>query len=204
MEARKSGILAAAAVAIVVVTSRRWLGGAPKLAIEAAGNIRRLASVCSVLAYLQILFGAVLRHVPVDAQPATFMHAVRSHLVLAAILAIHILLLAGLVFVRARNVQPLARLTWALVGLIGLQVVLGASTWVVKFAVPAWAAGWISTQPVAVQDGGWLQTHIITAHVATGSLILATSVALAQWSRRLLADAPAIRSIFRRQLEAAV
>jgi heme a synthase len=189
---------------LVMVTSRRWMSAAPRLEMQSAGNIRRLSTVTAVLAYLQILLGAVVRHVPVDAEPTTFMLAVRSHLFLAAVLTIHILLLAGLVMFRARHVQPLERLAWILLVLVGLQILLGAGTWIVKFAVPAWAAGWISTQPIPVQDGGWLQTHIITAHVAIGSLILATSVAMALWSRRLLVDSLLIQPVVRRELGAAV
>jgi heme a synthase len=189
---------------LVMVTSRRWMSAAPRLEMQSAGNIRRLSTVTAVLAYLQILLGAVVRHVPVDAEPTTFMLAVRSHLFLAAVLTIHILLLAGLVMFRARHVQPLERLAWILLVLVGLQILLGAGTWIVKFAVPAWAAGWISTQPIPVQDGGWLQTHIVTAHVAIGSLILATSVAMALWSRRLLVDSLLIQPVVRRELGAAV
>ena len=40
-------------------------------------RLSALATVTAVLAYLQIVLGAVLRHVPVDAQPATF-HAGRE------------------------------------------------------------------------------------------------------------------------------
>ncbi len=194
----------ALSVALVVFTSRSWIGGVIPLSVPSVGNIRRLAVVTAVLAYLQILLGAVLRHVPVDAQPQTFMLAVKAHLFLAVVLTIHIALLVGLVIFRTRNIHPLGVLASTLACLICLQLVLGAGTWIVKFAVPAWAAGWISTQFVAVQEGGWLQTHIITAHVAIGSLVLATAVALALYSQRLLADSTATRQIVRRDLEAAV
>jgi cytochrome c oxidase assembly protein subunit 15 len=125
-------------------------------------------------------------------------------LYLAAVLAVHILALAWLVQTRVRGVRPLGRLSLALVGLLVVQVALGAGTWIVKFAMPAWAVGIVGTQPFAVQEGGWLQTHIITAHVATGSLILATSVALAMYAQRLLAGVPSARAFARRELGAAV
>ena len=191
-------------VAMVVFTSRAWMNAVPERNDVAAGNIGRLAVVTAVLAYLQILVGAVLRHVPVDAQPATFMLAVKAHLFLAAILALHVVALAWCVQTRARHFWPLGWLSIALAGLLLVQTGLGAGTWLVKFAVPAWAAGWISTQSVAVQAGGWLQTHIITAHVATGSLILGAAVALALYTRRLLAGSPSPRQIVRRELGAAV
>ncbi|MCC7084021.1 MAG: COX15/CtaA family protein [Pirellulales bacterium] len=189
--------------AIVVFTSGRWTK--PNyISVLAAANIRWLAVATAVLAYLQIVLGAVLRHAPVDAQPMTFMLAVKSHLVLAGVLALHILALVFLVQIRARRVWPVNRLSIALVGLLLIQSILGASTWVVKFAVPAWATTWISPQTVAAQDGGWAQTHVITAHVAIGSLILATATALALYAQRLLADAPVSQAVPRRELEAAI
>lgn len=194
----------AVTVALAVITSRTWMAQVDPIEVSSAGNIRRLAAVTVVLAYLQIVIGAVMRHVPLDAQPSTFMHAVKGHLYLAAVLALHILALACLVQSRARGVQPLSRLSLALVGLLFVQAALGAGTWIVKFAVPSWAVSIIGTQQVAVREGSWLQTHVITAHVATGSLILATSVALALYAQRLLSEAPATQSIARRELGAAV
>ena len=144
-----------------------------------AGSIRRLAAVTAVLAYLQIVLGAVLRHVPRRCRsPATFMHGReippvpggRAH-------ASHLCCSPALVLTRARGIRPLGRLGAGAGRLVVVQLALGAGTWIVKFAVPAWAAVGSRHAAVAIQDGGWLQTHIITAHVAIGSLILATSVA---------------------------
>ena len=194
-------------VAMVVFTSSKWRAtGSASVPIigNTAGNIRRLAAVTAVLAYLQIVLGAVLRHVPVDAQPSTFMHAVKSHLFLAAVLTIHIVLLAFLVLRNLRHTQPLAGLAQLLVTLLCFQLALGAGTWLVKFAVPAWAAEWISPQQIAVQQGGWLQTHVITAHVAIGSAILGTAVALALYTQRLLPSASTAHSIAHRKLGVAL
>jgi cytochrome c oxidase assembly protein subunit 15 len=76
----------AVTIAMVVFTSTRWRSAHDSLSIVRAGHIRRLAVVTCILVYLQILLGAVVRHVPVAAEPATFVHAVRFHLFLAAIL----------------------------------------------------------------------------------------------------------------------
>src|SRR5262249_13953891 len=132
----------------------------------------------------------------------TFMLAVRFHLFLAAVLTLHILGVVWIIQTRARQVRPLRNLSFVLVALVVLQLLLGASTWVVKFAVPTWASGWISAQSIAVLQGSWTQTHIITAHVAVGSLILGTAVALALHSRRLLTESP-MTLVVRRELGAA-
>jgi heme a synthase len=176
----------AVTIALAVFTSRTWMTGEQQFDVPAAGNIRRLAMATALLSYLQILLGAVLRHVPVDAQPGTFLLAVKSHLFLAAVLTIHILVLAGVVLYRLRHARPINYLAAALAALVVCQVLLGIATWMEKFALPTWAAGWMSPHPVPVREGGWLQTHIITAHVATGSLILGVAVALALFAQRLL------------------
>lgn len=191
-------------VAMAVFTSRRWQSDVPEVRVASAGNIRRLAIVTAVLAYLQIVLGAVLRHVPVDAQPSTFMLAVKSHLFLAAVLTIHVVVLAALVLLRARGIKPLGGLAAALLALILVQIGLGAGTWIVKYSVPAWAAGWIGSLRIAVQEGGAMQTHTITSHVAVGSLILGTCVALALYAQRFLADSTPAAQVVRGRLEAAV
>ncbi len=190
-------------VAIVVFTSTTWRNAVSQTTLASASVIRKLTIVVVVLAYLQILLGAVVRHVPVDAQPDTFALAVKFHLFLAAILALHIVSVAWIVWTRARYIHPLPGLALSLLALLVVQVGLGASTWIVKFAVPTWANGWISPQSVAVLQGGWTQTHIITAHVATGSLILGVAVALALYSQRLIAESTP-QLVPRRELGAAV
>ena len=86
-------------IALAVITSQTWLSGAAaesNTTTHGAGQIRMLATVTAVLAYLQIVLGAVLRHVPVDSQPGAFLLAVKFHLFLAGILTLHIALLVGL------------------------------------------------------------------------------------------------------------
>jgi cytochrome c oxidase assembly protein subunit 15 len=173
-------------VALVCVTSRRWASTVQPRNRRDFGPMVILAVVTCVLAYLQIVLGAVLRHVPVVTEPATFALAVRFHLLMAAILSLHLAVLVISVLRRARHIQLLAGLACTLAVLLIAQLVLGAGTWMVKFGVPRWAPQWVSLGDAAVHDGGWLQTHVITAHVATGSLLLVTSLALALYLGRLL------------------
>jgi cytochrome c oxidase assembly protein subunit 15 len=196
-----------------VFTSRRWQSASPTLesragepteATSSYGRIRRLALVTCILTYLQIVLGAIVRHVPASADPATFMHAVRFHLFLAAVLTLHIGLLVWLVLRHARRIQPLAMFASMLAALVTLQLVLGAGTWIVKFSLPAWARDWIAYSDAAIQDGGWLQTHVITAHVAVGSLVLVTSLALALYAQRMLPACPSSGRVASHRWEAAV
>jgi cytochrome c oxidase assembly protein subunit 15 len=178
----------ALSVAMAIFTSKSWaMGAAGSTKSEPASNfVRWLAVATCILVYLQLVFGAVLRHVPVDGEPAAFLLAVRFHLFMAGALVLHVLLLAWLVIRHFRAVRPLCRLVLAMCGLVSVQVLLGAATWIVKFAVPAWAASWMPHDGYTIQADGWLETHIITAHVAVGSLLLATSVAIALTALRSL------------------
>jgi heme a synthase len=176
-------------VALAAVTSQTWKNGRleSSAASPASSIVRWLAVATSVLVYLQLVFGAVLRHVPVESEPAAFLLAVRLHLFLAGVLTLHIVLLAWLVVRHERRVRPLLRLALGLVAIVGLQLALGAATWIVKFAVPAWAEGLVSNSALTLRADDWFQTNIITAHVAVGSLLLAASVATALVAWRLLA-----------------
>ena len=194
-------------VALAVITSQAWLSGADaasQISTRGGAQIRMVATVTAMLAYLQIVLGAVLRHVPVDAQPGAFMLAVKFHLFLAAVLTLHIVLLAWLVLSRARQFRPLGRLAGMMIALVVLQLALGAATWVVKYSVPSWASGWFSNSAMVIRDGGWLQTNIITAHVAIGSALLGTTIALALYAHRLPTRSAAVRSVGKARLGAAI
>jgi len=193
----------AVTVAMVVLTSRRWRLGESESSRTLCPSIRRLAVVVSVLVYLQIVVGAVLRHVPAGADPATFAMAIRFHLFLAAIVTFHVAALAFMIVFRARSIKPLAGLATTLSILVMIQLALGAGTWIVKFSVPAWASQVISTGSVAIQEGGWLQTHVITAHQAVGSLLLVTSLSLTLFCLRL-PPRTQTHDVVPRRLEAAV
>lgn len=181
----------AVAVALACVTSQTWTRTDAASEPVHHASLIMLAVVTCILAYLQIILGAVMRHAPVATQPTAFAVAVRFHLFLAAMLTVHALWLVAAVFRKARRRLSLRRLACGLAILIFIQLALGAATWAVKFAVPTWAAAWISLGESAVKEGGWQQTHVVTAHVATGSLILATLTALMLYSMRLLSGSPA-------------
>jgi cytochrome c oxidase assembly protein subunit 15 len=205
-------------VALAVITSRTWSSSAAssvtggnvhspgqRSPIErGAAQIRLLASVTAVLAYLQIVLGAVLRHVPIDSQPGTFVLAVKFHLFLAGVLTLHIVLLSGLVLYRARNKSPLARFAGMLVGLVVVQLLLGVATWMEKYSLPTWASGWLSHSGMVIRDGSWAQTNIITAHVATGSAIFGTTIALMLYSLQLVRGSAAFPEISKSQVGVAL
>ena len=194
-------------VALVIITSNRWWTGAlaqSHTTTRVAAQIRSVATATAILAYLQIVLGAVLRHVPVDSQPTAFVTAVRFHLFLAGVLTLHVVLLVGLILSRARHTRPLSRLAGILSALVVLQLLLGVATWMEKYSIPSWASGWVSHSGTVIRDGGWLQTHIITAHVATGSAISGTTIALALYAHRLLRSSTPVRKASKTRLGVAI
>jgi cytochrome c oxidase assembly protein subunit 15 len=204
------------AVALVVLTSKTWMSGATGSAsafpitqqshgdTAHAASIRRLAIVTCILAYLQIVLGAVLRHIPVAAEPTTFALAVKFHMFLAAALSLHILVFVWWILHWARQAQPLAGLAGMLFGLLVVQLLLGVTTWIVKYSVPFWASGWLPPLSQPIQVGGPVQTHVITAHVAVGSLLFGVSIAAALYAGRLPSSPRLNRPLGIRSMEAAV
>lgn len=174
----------ALSVGMAVFTSCRWRQSSP------ARNPRslaasRLAVVTAALVYVQLLIGSQLRHVTPDVAPAVFRAAVLFHLFMAAVLVVHVALLAG----RTLGIQTyrgwLARPAWTLAVLTLIQVTLGAATWVLNYGWPAWCDRFPWTEGFLVQRESFTQASVTTAHVAMGSLMLALAFTVALRSLRL-------------------
>jgi cytochrome c oxidase assembly protein subunit 15 len=176
-------------VALAAVTSRRWQepGEPSSTGTVRAGmaRIERLAVLTTLLAYAQLVVGSQLRHLPTAARAGDFRIALWFHLVLAAALFVHIVFLAARIY-RAQPAdswlrRPAARLLFQ----ICLQVTLGACTWIVKYGWPAWMSDFGFAAAHVVSADSFAQILVATAHVAIGSLILATSLLVALRSARL-------------------
>jgi cytochrome c oxidase assembly protein subunit 15 len=177
-------------VAMAVVTSRLWHGAAKTAPHPQGGKLQRLAIITAALVLLQIAVGAHLRHLPVDFTPEMFRIAVFFHLLLAAALVVHIVLLAVRIVRKHRDEPVLVRPALALASLILLQLALGSATWVIHYAWPTWMQGFSLTANLTLSAGGYWQAMVVTAHQATGSLILACAVMLALRSVRLVPQLP--------------
>src|SRR5690606_20961154 len=131
----------------------------------------RLAVLMTLLTYVQLVVGAVVRHSPrltSDAAAVMFQAAVYFHLLLAAAIVVHVVLLAW----QSRRTGIERNRCLALGGLILIQVLLGASTWLVKYGMPRWAGSLIGDPQFVNTADNALQAGIVTSHVAVGSLIL--------------------------------
>jgi cytochrome c oxidase assembly protein subunit 15 len=184
----------ALSVALAVWTSPRWLAGGetlrdPKRARFAA-SFQRLALATVLVAYLQLVLGSQLRHVRPSVDMATFRTAVWLHLFMAGVLVIHVLLLASRACWSLSGENWLRTPAIALAVLLAAQIGLGAGAWVVNYGWPAaWFSRYSWAQEFVVTQEGRTQALVTTAHVATGSLILAISLLVALRSLLLPAQA---------------
>ena len=184
-----------AAVVAASVTSRRWHEEPNGLASPVSARFLRLAWITAGIAYLQLVLGAHLRHVPASWSPSMFRTVVIAHLLGAAVLTAHV---AGL-GMQVAGRRELRQRTWirrptcVLLGLTLGQLLLGAASWRLKY-------GWPDSFPLpsrlrsfVITAEGMTQSVAVTAHVAVGSLIVAMAMVVAMRGSRLFAPAAARR-----------
>ncbi|SMP61679.1 cytochrome c oxidase assembly protein subunit 15 [Neorhodopirellula lusitana] len=139
--------------------------------------------VLIVLAYLQLVLGAILRHALPDASAAGFGHTAMTHVTVA----FGLWLLTGLAFWRMRRCGDLtlSRPAAGLICFVGVQILLGVGTWIVNYGYPPILQSLPGSDAYLLQAKNLLDAWVVTGHVATGSLILAVSTLLAvRLSRR--------------------
>ncbi|MEM8865363.1 MAG: COX15/CtaA family protein [Planctomycetota bacterium] len=173
--------------ALVVLTSRSRQATKTEQTTNAVGHagLAKLATLTAGLAYLQLVLGASLRHVGASVGPWSFATLVKFHLAMAAIVAIHTLLVAWKTR-RTPAASPSTRwIGGLLVVVVTAQVTLGFATWLAKYGAPRWAADWLPATINPITAGGWSQTHTVTAHSAIGSLLLGllVTIAVIAWRR---------------------
>ena len=166
-------------VAAAAVTGRGWL----MTNLDAAAKVTRF-SVLLVgglvgLSYVQLVFGAMLRHIQPTAAPGHFAGIVSTHIMTAFVLWAF----TAIAWLRLRRCGDLtlSRPSGILIGLVGLQIALGIGTWVVNYGWPSFMSWVPGSDAFLVRAKGFMDSIIVTAHVATGSLILAVSAML--WVR---------------------
>lgn len=180
------------AACLAAVTSRRWHERSTAnmtsrndsttptdahAAIPGSFDVRRISGLTILvtgLAYLQLILGAQVRHVPVTATPDDFRVAVVFHVIMAFALLLSVFIL----WCRTLRNSPPSYIRRPVIGLAlltSVQVALGVGTWIVKYGWPMLGESYkVSAQHLVVSESLW-QALTVTAHVATGSLILATA-----------------------------
>lgn len=160
------------------VASSRWWWRVPREQADAAAGRGTVALAASLVAvsYLQLVLGAQLRHVQPGASPGSFAHTVATHVVVAFVLW----LLTAVAWRQLRRCGDLtlSRPAWGLVALVGLQIALGIGAWVVNYGFPPILQWFPGSESFLVRAKGFVDSLVVTAHVATGSLILAVATML--------------------------
>jgi len=173
-------------IAIAAITSQRWQT-AERVASASLAKLERVALFTTLLAFIQLVLGSQLRHLGPGSRPGEFRLVLFFHLAVAAMLLIHILLLAVRTLVAHRGERWLVRPVLGLVATILLQLTLGAGAWITKYGFPAWMSGFEFAAAFRPTADSPLQMSVTTAHVAIGSMILGTSLLLALRAMRLVA-----------------
>ncbi|MFQ5839382.1 MAG: COX15/CtaA family protein [Candidatus Methylomirabilales bacterium] len=130
-----------------------------------ASRLRRLALLTMGLIYVQLVFGAMVRHMGAG---------LGAHLFFAAVVTILIFCLAGYILRNHAEQPKLVRPVTVLSGLLILQLVLGLGSYLGKFTTLA-----VTLPPLSL-------VTLTTGHVATGALMLATCLVLTLRLYRLL------------------
>lgn len=140
-----------------------WTSREARLEITPTGGqngegrkLRRLSLITTCLIYVQLIFGAILRHTG---------NRLDAHLLFAFLVTLHIFLLARRMW-QAETATPLKSEPTVLVGLLAVQLMLGTGAFFVKLTA---FGETVST---------WLTVAITTGHVAVGALMLVTSFVL--------------------------
>ena len=173
-------------VALAAFTSDYWRHASRSAHDASLGKLHRLSTLTLLLTYAQIVLGAQLRHATTTLAPSAFAGFVVFHLVVAAALWVHAVLLARCLRQHFADQSLLVRPGNWLVALVSLQIALGLGTWVLNFGWPAWfdRFAWTGSQVVLQASTG--QTLTTTAHVACGSLILVTAALITLRAWRLV------------------
>lgn len=145
---------------LVLFTSRAWSELRRIEAID-GDKLQRLALTTTGFVYVQLVLGAILRHLGGQA-------VLIAHLGVAFVVLIHVALVAKRVFVGFSNQQRLVRLVEVLGGLTIAQLMLGVGAW-------ATSSGF---GPYAVTAPTGAQIFFATAHVCVGALMLTNCVLL--------------------------
>lgn len=168
----------AAAAGMVAVTSPKWIAASNANESPAAPKVARLAALTAVIAYLQLVVGAVVRHSPHmlgDRSAAIFQTAVYFHLVLAAAVTVHTILLAA----KCLRGRVCSGAALGLTSLLAVQILLGLSTWMVKYGMPTWATQLIGETSHFNRASDLASAAIVAGHGAVGALIVALATATA-------------------------
>lgn len=142
---------------ICLFVSQGWQSNQSEVEIDEllAKKLRRLSLITTSLIYVQLIFGAVLRHTG---------NRLDAHLLFAFLVTLHICLLVRRLFITGEQVQQIGQsFSLLLIGLLAVQLLLGICAYIAKIT------------EIGQTMSALLSDTITTAHVAIGALMLVIS-----------------------------
>jgi cytochrome c oxidase assembly protein subunit 15 len=143
-------------VSLALFTSKEWREKIAEVPLADYGRLRRLAAVTTGLIYLQVMFGAVLRHTGLRLD---------AHLLFAGLVTLHVVLLTVRIFKDHSDHRRLTRPALFLSAMLLVQLFLGTVSYLGKFTT-------ILRMPIDAT------VFLTTTHLAVGALMLVTSLVL--------------------------
>jgi cytochrome c oxidase assembly protein subunit 15 len=144
------------AVSLALMTSREWQADVDAAPLGDGGKLLRVSVITTAMIYLQVIFGAVLRHTG---------ERLDAHLFVGFLVAVHVVLLLLRVSRHFRNRARLLRGAAILGALLSMQLLLGPGAYVGKYTA-------LLRMPTEAL------VYLTTIHLVVGALMLATSVTL--------------------------
>ena len=181
----------ALAVVIAATLASSWKNPQGKMSDEkisaaAVSRVVQWGLVASGLVYLQLILGGLVRHAPVTIGPATFGVFLQFHIVMAAAVTIHMVILVAGIWRHRRSLPAsLCRPAYLVLACLVFQLLLGGASWVTRYGWPGFLADNELFAAYLIRAQALWPSIIVTAHVATGSLILALAVLISVRSMRL-------------------
>lgn len=158
---------------LAIAASSDWQSKATAT-IEPRG-LWRMSWVLLAGCIIQLVLGAQLRHALPSTTPVGFMSMVHLHLTFAVLVTCAVLGVRFLVSRQPYNKERALRTPAnALIGLLLVQLSLGIGTWIVNYALP-WSESMPSLARYVISAKGYWESMLVTAHQATGSLLIAFS-----------------------------
>ena len=169
-------VVFAAIVSMAAFCSTTWRLDTPRVSSPKAGLDIRLTTLLPVLFLVQLVLGALYRHLNEAEGVSVFAgHALLGlHVLVAIVLTVLVLLVAIRMFSVYREFVVLRRTGTAIMIFVGGQLLLGI--WAMILILSRKGEGDIPISEVV----------ITTTHQTIGSLLLAFAVLLALWMRRLI------------------
>ncbi len=160
-------------VTLALLTSSEWNQEPQKIMAADSGALKRLCLLTTVFVYMQIVFGAMLTHM------GGLLHA---HLLFAALVTIHVFLLARRIMKHHPDQRKLMRPATILLGLLVVQLVLGIGSYAARFT------------SLMVLYAPVLGLALPATHRVTGTLMLAACMVLTLRTYQLLLSQEGITS----------